>query len=335
VLPTPSAYALYYALTPGLKDLSSIPAGYSLVQPQTPPFTQVIKKQFTSQFKKDSDEDPVSQQALRDSTSAYLDLYRNVFRNTTISYVNVNADSLKSVLSAINSDAAAYQRKIGSARKAKANRLTNTMITCSEILRAVVNKKEINRTEYDELVALGSYLSTLVESSSFLDFFRELLNEQSGTGYKQWPGKIRSNPSPQFASYEENKVDATEILSTAKAIFNDSRAFTVSVYVQEANGHIRQSENEAERRYLVSFYPPALRAMKRMYIDCNPLATFGQVTLHEGKYEQKVIDTFTGKELTILSSGGNSFDTRPAFSMPAKPLLGDVNFTEIKVFVKE
>jgi hypothetical protein len=334
VLPTPSAIALYYALNPGLKDLANIPPGYTLVQPPAPPFTSGLKRQFSSRFKQDSEKDPASQRTLNDSTTAYVDFYRNVFRNTSIRYVNVNADSLRTVCRTIVNDAEAYKGRISSTRKAKADRLTNVMISCSEILRNAVAKGEITRTDYEELVALGSYLSTLSESSSFLDLFRQLLREQLGTGHSRTPVEWRRGAF-QYAGFHQSKRAGVALAdSLAEILSNDGRAFNVSVYVREPDGSTSHSQSESEGRYLVSFYPPALRAIKRMYIDCNPLATFGRVTLHEGRYEQKVLDTFTNQELEIISSGGKTFDTRPAFGKPAKPLLGDVNFTEIKIYAK-
>lgn len=337
VLPTSSAYALYYALNPQLKNATNVPSAYDIRRPQTREFTQTMKRDFSSGFKYDSEKDPVVQTGLTDSIDAYVRFYDGTLKNTTVKYNDVNADSTAKIFSIIKTDLLSYRNQVSNTRRAKATQLTNAVTACTDLIRDISAKAEINREDYDQLVALGSCLSTMVKASSFIDFFKRLFDDLSLAKPVNPLRLNKDDGSVQFASFRPTNSPPQEAQNSfADEFTNDTRAFTVSVHVQLPDTVISDG-NDISNRYDVVFFPPKLKAIKGLRIVCKPAATFGRVSLYEGKFEQMVIDRRTGREMTIIDAGDNSFNTLPAFSKPARQLLGlgDTNFTEIQILIRQ
>ncbi|WP_121354373.1 hypothetical protein [Flavisolibacter nicotianae] len=329
VLPSPSAYALYYALNPGLKDMTQVPAGYIIRRPQTPAFTTEMRRDFSQQFKDDSQNDEGAQSSLSDSIRVFTDTYQRTFDAARIAYHEVNPDSVRQLFSVIRNDLQNYTNRVGDTRRIKAMQMAAAVGVCTQTIREVMVKAVIEREEYDRLAALGSYLANLVNSNSLLDFFRNLLEGVS------LARPLATQQAFFFAAFRKDVPAEKEKGTTRDALLNDTRAFTVSVHLQLTDGSVVSDGATITERYAVIFYPPKLKAIKGLHIPCKPKATFGNVNLFEGRFEHMVIDTRTGKEMQIVPAEENTFDTKPAFAKPARALLiGDVNFTEIQILVK-
>ncbi|MEO6070263.1 MAG: carboxypeptidase-like regulatory domain-containing protein, partial [Chitinophagaceae bacterium] len=219
VLPTASAYALYYALNPGLKDLSQVPPDYQIIRPHTTLFTSSLRKELSKKFSDDSEKDNAMQQALQDSVTLFFNVYDAFQNGPTVQFKDVNKDTTLKLLSIINHDLRSYESDIRSTRKAKNKQLINVVATCTGLIKNVTTKRVINRDDFENLKGLSMYLSSLVASTSFINYFRRFLNE-STLIEPQKNGQI--NSSLQFTSYhtvnpsnEENKY----------LLLNDSRAF--------------------------------------------------------------------------------------------------------------
>lgn len=334
VLPTPSSYALYYALNPELKNMNTVPYGYTIRQPRTPDFTSTMKSEFSRRFKYDSEKDPATQSLLQDSINGYINTYEeNVGRWRLKCRDNVNADSVRQILSTIKNDLKTYQNRIGSTRRAKATQMANAVSACTQLIRDVAASAEIDREEYDQLAALGACISDIVQSQSLTDFFKRLYENLS---FDQRLQLRNARSGFEFASQHEGDMPGKFATANYDDFTNDTRAFTVSVHVQLPDGTIVSDGSDVTNRYEVVFFPPKLKKIKGLHIPCSPRATFGNVSLYEGKFEQMVIDRTNNREMIILADD-NSFDTRQAFSVSAKQLLGmgDVKFTQIQILVKE
>lgn len=334
VLATPSSYALYYALNPELKNMNSVPYGYTIRQPRTPDFTSTMKSDFSRRFKYDSEKDPATQSLLQDSINDYFNTYDENVGHWRLKFRDeVNSDSVKQIFSTIKNDLQSYQNKIGSTRRAKATQIANAVSACTQLIRDIATRAEIDRDQYDQLAALGACISDIVQSRSLTNFFKRLYESLS---FDQRLQLFNAKRGFEFASHHETDLSGHISTSNYDDFTNDTRAFTVSVHLQLPDGTIVSDGGDITNRYEVVFFPPKLKKIKGLHIPCNPRATFGNVSLYEGKFEQMVIDRTNNREMIIVADD-NSFDTRQAFSVSAKQLLGmgDVKFTQIQILVKE
>ncbi len=315
ILPTPSCYELYYDLNPGLREMKVVPPGYEITRPKTPEFTKQQKSSYKALLNIESEKDKPVQQALKDSIAVLNNLYEDYLTIVKMNYNETSRDTVRMLLKIIHTDVNDYEKEIKSLSKAKAVQLTNLVLVTNTLLRETGATLEISPSDYEELIALSRDISMMVESNYFQQYFY-------GSD-----AKIYSNtPLFYLARFTEpNNNDKTGILSS------DVRVFKVSVHLQK-NGRAISSGPEVEQRFLVSFFPGALKNIKALYRNCQPLATYGGITLLQGIYQHAVFDSETGKEMTIIGSA--LFNSSPAFKTFAKSLFGDANITEIQIYVK-
>lgn len=316
ILPTPSCYELYYDLNPGLREMKLVPPGTEIIRPKTPEFTRQEKSSYKALLNIESEKDRTAQQALKDSIAVLNSLYEDYLTIVKMNYNETSRDTIRMLLKIIHTDVNDYEKDIKSLSKAKAVQLTNLVLVTNMLLRETGTTLEISPSNYEELIALARDISIVVESNYFQQYFY-------GSEDKAF-----SKNTPLF--YHTKFVEA-ESKNKTETLSSDVRIFKVSVHLQK-NGRVISSGPEVEQKFLVSFFPGALKNIKALYRNCQPLATYGGITLLQGIYQHAVYDSETGKEMTII--GSPLFDSSPAFKTFAKSIFGGANISEIQIYVK-
>lgn len=316
ILPTPSCYELYYDLNPGLREMQLVPAGLEITRPKTPEFTKQEKNNYKAILNNASEKDRTAQQTLRDSIAVLNNLYQDYLTIVKMNYGQISRDTFRMLLKIINTDLSNYSDEIKSLSKAKASQLGNLVLATNILLRETGSTLETSPSDYEQVIALARDVSAVVESKYFQEYFYG-----SDNSSKAFATNLNYPP----ANYAEQNSSINN-----GALGTDIRMFKVSVHLQK-NGRVISSGPEVEKKFVVTFFPGALKKMKILHVNCQPLATYGGVTLLQGIYQHAVIDSETEKEMTII--GSDLFNTMSAFEKPAKTLLGP-NITEIQIYVK-
>ena len=327
LLPTSSAYQLFYDLNPELRGKDLVDPDYKVNQPKIPTLSAELKKQFVSKFKQEFKTDAGVQSVLKDSINYCNRLYAD-FRNSynIIKYKKTDKDSAERMLNVMYKDLNSLLPDVNRTRSGKVTELIKLVNSIAIILTDVIKKQELTDTDAYILRQIGLQFSLVLSYESSRNYFSGIDNDSTRT-----TGKINHNASPFIlSSYSENKTNE------ANAVGNpDLRAFLIRVYLSK-NGQVIAAGPDVEKRFQIVCYPPALKSIRSTYRYCDSPATTSSITLSNAPYEFIVIDLRTGKQMKFVKGNAESeiISTEAAFRQMAKSLTG-VNFTEIPFYIKE
>jgi hypothetical protein len=327
MLPTPSAYEIFYALNPELKEAKLVSPDYPLVIPQTPRMSMETSNAFAENFKHDDSEDVHAQGVLKDSIDYCKKLYYDFLYNTAIRYKEVDLkDSTRRVLRFILNDLKKYEKEVKEAKRAKAIELIKLVNSCCIILGQCLEEKEVSRLNAFYLKQIGLQMSYILPSEKSRKYYLG----------------IRTDSRAQFIQTREHGPSAIQdaYLSEIDAQHNDLpkqalKAFIIAVYLSKG-GKVIAAGPEVENRFQVICYPPALKSIKSTHRICNPPATYSYISLFNAPYEFMVFDLRTGRQMKFVTGNADSeiINTENITPTPVKGQSG-ANQLQIPFLIKE
>lgn len=326
LLPTSSAYQLFYDLNPELRGKDLVDPDYKVNQPKIPIFAAELKKQFVSKFKQEFKTDAGVQSILKDSINYCNRLYADFLYSTTISYKSTDKDSAQRILNIMYGDLNKLLPEANRTRSGKATELIKLTNSIAIILADIIKKQELTDTDAYLLRHIGLQFSLVLSYESSRNYFSGVDNDSTRT-----TGRINSTVSPFIlTSNQENITNEMNVVGNP-----DLRAFLIRVYLSK-NGQVISVGPDVEKRFQIICYPPALKSIRSTYRVCDSPATTSSITLSNAPYEFIVIDLRNGKQMKFVKGNAESeiISTEAAFRQMAKSLTG-VNFTEIPFYIKE
>jgi len=326
LLPTASAYQLFYDLNPELIGKELVDPEYKVNQPKIPPLASELKRFFVSKFKQDFKVDEGVQAVLKDSIIFCNRLYLDFMNASTIKYKSTDKDSALRMLKIMYNDLNTLLPDVNKTKSGKVTELIKLVNSIAIILSDIIKKRELTDTDAYILRHIGLQMSLVLSYENSRNYFSGM--EKVGPGSY---GINNTTTSPFiFASYTENKIN--EVTSVGNP---DLRAFLIRVYLSK-NGKVISDGPEVLKRFQIICYPPALKSIPSTHRVCDSPATTSSITLSNAPYEFIVIDLRTGKQMKFVKGNAESeiISTEAAFRQMARTLTG-VNFTEIPFYIKE
>jgi hypothetical protein len=325
LLPTSSAYELFYALNPELRGKDLVDPDYKVNQPKIPTLAGELKKQFVSKFKQEFKTDAGVQSVLKDSINYCNRLYADFLNATSIRYKSTDKDSAQRMLNVMYRDLNTLLPEVNRTRSGKVTELIKLVNSIAIILADVIKKQELTDTDAYILRHIGLQFSLVLSYENSRNYFSGLDNDSTSS-----TGKITTAAPFILASYHEDVTYETNAVGNP-----DLRAFLIRVYLSK-NGQVIAAGPDVEKRFQIICYPPALKSIPSTHRVCDSPATTSSITLSNAPYEFIVIDLRTGKQMKFVKGNANSeiISTEAAFRQMAKSITG-VNFTEIPFYIKE
>lgn len=324
-LPSPSAYAVLFALNPALKTMDKVPPGYKIVIPETPTLSSDERRNFESQFLYfDAKKDDVLKGQLKDSITTFQQYHAQI---KTIIELKINKsllDSFKLISESITNDLDEYRQDLKKARRGVLLQMTALVHTATDKLRHVLNTQKLSEVEFEQFLLIGRRIALFVSTASYRKLFANNHSENKATERADSFYMIPAAYTPNSFMYEENSLPN-----------RDLRMFQINIFLQK-NGRIISNEPEIMNRYMIVCYPPGLKPIEELHIKANQPASTASITLSNASYEFTVLDLITQKKM-IFIKGNTETETQNtdnAFREWARNLAGPNTF-KILLYIKE
>ncbi|TMI64756.1 MAG: carboxypeptidase regulatory-like domain-containing protein [Bacteroidetes bacterium] len=331
LLPLPAAYDLLFYLNPGLRGKDSLMSNDKVILPKMPRISNDVKRQNKDVFLSDRTKDKNTQNQLHDSIDKLIRILSDDISKYKIKYDGVDAGGLRQLREYMQMDLQDYKSHISKTSKLKAEeiiQLINSIAVAQETMLAL---RRIGSKEYEQLKALWEDLSYLLLSSRYM-LFSKLENTESPETTTRLINNMKQNSGP--ANYEEGISFVMPIISEAagKNAGPDFDQDEVGVFGFLIWSETMISKNKPDladpsKRYLVRYFPPALKGNTKTYKLCSGPANVAIGNLTRARYGIEIYDTWDKKYVEPLY---DTFETSEAFTNPAYSNFLISDFKDIK-----
>ncbi len=329
MLPTKGAYELFYALNPDLREKDSISSNYVINNPQFPEMSQATISYFKEQYKIDKAKNKTTQSQLLDSIGKCNQLYTEL--NTLLLKNSNSADAgmSRKLIDAIYESLNHYKTKVKKTRNEKSLQIINLTSACSEIIQKSIRAHSIPTRDKEKLKNILEDLSLLLPSDAYGKFMASNSSRQGHGGI--FIGAAHKDELDSQNSIFMDESGFIDMAETSLGGKSSLRQFAFVIWKMSASGVPITDGEEVTGRYLVYYYPPALKDDTLRYFKCDPPASFAQVSLPRARFGIMVKDSHTMKPVEISDP---LIDTLAAFRTGSNLAIGGINYKRIIIQVK-